>query len=171
MNLTAYFDDAGSPATGLSATITVWNLSGTIIVNAVGMTEVAGGFYTYDFTTYDDTVDYCIRADGGATLDDADRYVVAGNELNQITERTDNLPDSPANEATVLAIESDGDWIVEGAVTAKEAIRANLASIGGTLSGADTTTVIIKDTTGAKDRITATVDEHGNRSAMVLDLT
>lgn len=60
---------------------------------------------------------------------------------------------------------------IETGVTVRKAHRAELAAAAGKLSGAATTTVVIRDTTDAKDRITATVDASGNRSAVTLDLT
>ena len=82
----AFFTDQGTPTTGLSATIDVWEHDGTHSVNAQSMTEIAGGWYFYDFTTYDESKDYAIRADGGAGLAATDRYVAASNEIGQVTE-------------------------------------------------------------------------------------
>ncbi len=45
------------------------------------MTEVGDGFYSYDFTTYDEELDYSIRCDGSSSItNDAERYTYAGNE-------------------------------------------------------------------------------------------
>ncbi len=80
MKITAFFNNSGTPATGLSPTIDVWTLDGTQIVTDQAMTEVAGGFYYYDFATYDEDEDYVIRADGTDTLVGSDRYVYSSNE-------------------------------------------------------------------------------------------
>lgn len=80
MNLIAFFNNQGVPAEGLSPTMDVWKLDGTQVITAQAMTEIAGGFYYYDFTTYDETEDYVIRADGTATLSGLDRYVHSTNE-------------------------------------------------------------------------------------------
>ena len=80
MKITSFFTDAGSPKTGLSPTLDVWTLDGTQVVTAQAMTEIAGGFYYYDFTTYDEDEDYVIRADGTDTLSGAERYVYGNNE-------------------------------------------------------------------------------------------
>lgn len=81
MILTSAFQDAGSPATGLSPAITVYDLSdNSVVVNAQAMSEVANGIYKYDFAGYDKTTDYAIYVDGGATLDDVDRYQYGSNE-------------------------------------------------------------------------------------------
>lgn len=75
MYFVAYFTNSGTPATGLSPTITIWKVSdNSVLVNAAAMTEIAGGFYKYDYGAYDPTVDVVARADGGATLSGYDRY-------------------------------------------------------------------------------------------------
>jgi hypothetical protein len=55
----------------------------------------------------------------------------------------------------------------------RQALRLILASAAGKLSGAETgsTNVLIRDTNDSKDRINATVDEFGNRTAVTLDAT
>jgi len=86
MLLLAFFLDKGVPKTGLSPTIDVWEDDGTQVVTAQAMTEIAGGFYKYDFAGYDESKDYCIRADGGVALAVNDRYVFNTNEVGQVTE-------------------------------------------------------------------------------------
>ena len=82
MNITAYFSSLGTPETGLSPTINIRDISdGSLTVSAAAMTEVGDGFYMYAFTAYDPTKDYSIRCDGGATLIDADRYVIAATGI------------------------------------------------------------------------------------------
>lgn len=63
------------------------------------------------------------------------------------------------------------DEIVEGSTTLKESVRLANAALGGKASGLATTTAIYRDLADSKDRITGTVDEDGNRSAVTLDLT
>jgi len=99
MNLIAFFTENGTPKTGLSPTITVTKLDGTIVVNAQAMTEVSNGFYYYDFSTYDEDEDYCIRADGTSSLSGSDRYVYATNET--------------AGIGNILKIEK-GKWEIKG---------------------------------------------------------
>ena len=79
MNIVAYFTSGGMPAIGLTPTVSIWDLAGTIYATASAMTEVAGGFYNYDFTTYDYNKDYVMTA-YASTLPAAEQYVVATNE-------------------------------------------------------------------------------------------
>ena len=60
---------------------------------------------------------------------------------------------------------------VETGYTLREAMRLILASQAGKLSGAATTTVVIRDINDATDRISATVDAAGNRSSVTVDVT
>ena len=83
MNIVAYFTSGGTPATGLSPTLTIWDLAGTTYASGVAMSEVAGGFYNYDFSTYDYTKDYVMRA-YESSLPTAEQYVVATNEADSM---------------------------------------------------------------------------------------
>lgn len=60
---------------------------------------------------------------------------------------------------------------IEPGMTPRETLRILLAAAAGILNGAATATVHIRDTNDTKDRITAVVDEHGNRIAVTLDKT
>lgn len=60
---------------------------------------------------------------------------------------------------------------IETGYTAKQSMRLMLSALAGKLSGAATTTVVIRSATDAKDRITATVDSSGNRTAVTHDTT
>ena len=84
MKLIAFFTENGTPKIGLSPTMDVWETDGTQSVNAQSMTEIAGGFYFYDFTGYDETKDYSIRADGGSSLPINERYKVSTNETGGV---------------------------------------------------------------------------------------
>lgn len=60
---------------------------------------------------------------------------------------------------------------VEGTVTVVQSLRLQNAASGAKLSGAATATVAIRDLDDTKDRITATVDANGNRTAVTRDLS
>jgi len=80
MILTAYFNDRGVPKTGLSPTITVRKVTdGTVLVNAAAMAEVGSGFYRYSYAGYNRTVEIAFICDGGAGLENPDRYAIGSN--------------------------------------------------------------------------------------------
>ncbi len=60
---------------------------------------------------------------------------------------------------------------VETSFTLRQALRLILSACSAKLSGAATTTVAIRDINDTKDRITATVDANGNRTAITTDVT
>lgn len=77
----------------------------------------------------------------------------------------DVLPTAAENATAVLAA---GD--VDG-YSLEETLKLCLAALAGKLSGAATTSIVIRAADDSKNRITATVDADGNRSAVTLDET
>jgi hypothetical protein len=63
------------------------------------------------------------------------------------------------------------DEVVEGTITLRQFTRGFGAALLGEVSGAATTTMVFRDASDTKTRITATVDSDGNRTALTLDLT
>lgn len=61
--------------------------------------------------------------------------------------------------------------IVESGFTAEEIMRLLAAAMAGKVSGASGTTITFRDLGDTKDRIVATVDASGNRSAVTRDVT
>lgn len=68
-----------------------------------------------------------------------------------------------------ISVDDIFNKVVEGSLTFLQWTRLGGAALFGKLSGAATTTVAIRDTADTKDRISATVDADGNRSAVTLD--
>lgn len=80
--IVAEFRLRGTPKTGLSPTILIWQVdvgTNTLVVNGDAMTEVGNGFYKYIFTTgagFDPREDFVYQADGTSTItNDAERFV------------------------------------------------------------------------------------------------
>lgn len=75
--------------------------------------------------------------------------------------------------ATALAAEVDAIWDeqVDGSVTARQSVRLANSALAAKVSGLGTTSVAFRDLADSKDRITATVDADGNRSAVTRDAT
>lgn len=69
------------------------------------------------------------------------------------------------------AVDEILDEPCEGAVTLRQSMRLLNAIASGLLNGAGGTTLAIRDLANSKDRISATVDASGNRTAVVRDLT
>jgi hypothetical protein len=73
---------------------------------------------------------------------------------------------SGLNDITVADIFAG---VVEGAYTLKDAIRLSLAVLTGKSTGGGTSTVNFRDVGDTKNRVTATVDENGNRTSTTID--
>lgn len=96
-------------------------------------------------------------------------------EVAAILAKVTNLPASPASVADIPTANQNAAALldlsagVETALTVRQALRVAIAALAGKASGMATTAVIFRDTTDAKNRISATVDASGNRTAVTLD--
>ena len=105
LTITTFFTDKGVPKTGLSPTIDVYEDDGTQVVTAQAMTEIAGGFYKFDFTDNDDSKTYVIVADGTATLGNLDRFMASSNihgDLRQSLKVTKNRLKIAGNQMKIF---------------------------------------------------------------------
>jgi hypothetical protein len=68
---------------------------------------------------------------------------------------------------------TDSIWaeVLDGSYTAKQIIRLMVAALSGKSNGGGTSTHNYRDLADAKNRIQATVDSSGNRTAMTLDVS
>ena len=75
--------------------------------------------------------------------------------------------------ATALAAQVDAVWdeVVDGTTTARQSVRLQNSALAGKASGLGTTTAVFRDLADTKDRISATVDADGNRTAVTRDAT
>ena len=60
--------------------------------------------------------------------------------------------------------------LTEGTYTAEEVLRLITAAMAGKVTGADSSTIRFRDLADTKDRITAQVDDKGNRTALSYDV-
>src|SRR6266540_654078 len=70
-----------------------------------------------------------------------------------------------ANALAASAVDEILDDTLEGTMTVRQALRIILSAVAGKLSGAATTNVLIRDIGDTKNRIDATVDAAGDRTA------
>lgn len=103
-------------------------------------------------------------ANADAVWDEAQSGHVAAGSFGEIaTEIATLLTNVAAVPADVLA------EAYEGTETVQDFYRLARAALMGILAGAATTSVTIRDRANTKDRITATVDADGNRTAVTVD--
>jgi len=60
-------------------------------------------------------------------------------------------------------------WAIEGGITLQTFMRVGLSWFAGKTQGANTNDVKFKSQDGLTDRVRMTVDQNGNRSAVVVD--
>lgn len=156
----------------LAAIAALNNLSAADVRGAVGLASANLDTQLADLPT---------NAELTAALAAADDAVLA--QIALVKAKTDLIPASPAAVGSAMTLTSgERDSIaaalldlanaIETGLTLRQALRVIAAAGAGKLSGAASTTVVIRNAQAdSKDRITATVDADGNRSAVTLDLT
>lgn len=164
-------------------------------INALEQAPAGGGGGSTDWTADERTAIRAILGIPGSGTTPADP---TSGILDTIRDATGTLQtsvnDLPTNAelATALAAADDAvlaaiaalsvpttaaiadavlDEVVEGTATVRQLLRGYTAALLNILAGAATTTVTARDMANTKNRITATVDADGNRSAVTLDLT
>ncbi len=148
VNLTRWSGDITISGVESGDTFTISGILGTITLNgAVGTVNIQG---TYESITDNRTGSPVLNIAGA---------VKASDVASILVDTGTTLP------AAVLAA---GD--IDG-YTLEESQKVILAAVAGKLSGAATATNIIRAADDSKDRITATVDAVGNRSAVTIDET
>jgi hypothetical protein len=184
--------DAGAIATGAitSAKFAAGAIdAAAIAANAIGASELAADAVT-EIQAGLSTLDAAgVRTAVGLASANLDTQLSAiddflDTEVAAIKAKTDNLPSDPADASDIAALidalptaaENAAALMdlangVETSITPRQALRLILAAAAGKLSGAATTTVTIRNVGDSKDRITATVDADGNRSAVTTDAT
>lgn len=116
-----------------------------------------------------------LGAPAGASIA-ADIAAVEANAV-AIKAKTDNLPASPAAVSSVPTANQNADALldradgVETGLTFRSALRLFAAALVGKSSGLSTTSAAYRDVNDTKNRIVATVDVDGNRSAVTKDVS
>lgn len=121
----------------------------------------------------DTTVSSRLASGSYTAPDNATISAIAGyvdTEVAAIKAKTDNLPAAPAATGDIVALLDIANGVETG-WTLRQALRLILAALAGKVSGAGTTTVAIRDMADTKDRISATVDASGNRTAITRDVS
>lgn len=156
MKIISNFTENGLPKTGLSPLVYITNITDINApleeVTSGAVTEVGYGYYAYEFAGYTEQNEYIVKMDGSATLSDSERYKFGS--IDKI-----EMVDIPARVWT---------QIIEGTYDAKELMQIMGAVLASKSSGGGTTTIKFRNLTDDTDRITATVDDDGNRSAVTI---
>lgn len=82
---------------------------------------------------------------------------------------TSGVAGASASEIATATVAALTSRIVEDGKTMEDLLRIIASALAGKVSGADTSTIKFRDLADTKDRITATLDGMGNRTALVID--
>jgi hypothetical protein len=111
------------------------------------------------------------QAVGDAAGDDSIFSIASGTRTAVLNLNDISTTDVVNAVASEIADVPDDVWafVVDGATTAAESMRLQNSALAGKASGMGTTTATFRDLADSKDRIVATVDANGNRTALILD--
>ncbi len=177
----------GAIATGLSPAVRRC-IDGTFAAGGGTVTEDTGtGAYKYAMAQADtngNDVSFMFSAATAMPVcvnivttaaDPTDGAAFGLSTVTAINAKTTNLPASPAAVSDIPTAIQNADALLDRTAgietnrTLRQGLRLMLSALAGKLSGAATTTVTIRDTNDGINRIVATVDSSGNRSAVTLD--
>lgn len=114
---------------------------------------------------------YCLLIDEDTTIEttsESEEYCV------HITSDTAGSPSVSAMAPVTRTVElyrDNMDKVVEGTRTLRQVLRGFSAALLAKVSGMATNAPVFRDIDDSKNRISATTDQYGNRSAVTLDLT
>ena len=106
---------------------------------------------------------------GGTSSDGAGFWA---SSTSSVGFKATSISGTDITSATIEAIPTLAEILAGGDVdgfTIEETLKLCLAALAGKLSGAETTTITIRSAADDANRIVATVDADGNRSAVTLD--
>lgn len=165
----------GTPVTTGTTTVYVTGDGGTQAAGSVGSgacTHEGNGFWTYApaqaETNYDHVAFTFANTNGiNATVQIYPSFPQTGDGFARI-----GAPVGASVSADIAAVPTTvWAYVVEGSRTATQMMRGFAAALLSKASGMATTAAVFRDIDDSKNRIQATVDADGNRTAVTLDLT
>ncbi|NJL71360.1 MAG: hypothetical protein HC888_06970 [Candidatus Competibacteraceae bacterium] len=97
--------------------------------------------------------------------------VELATELGRIDVDISSRSDGSPVDLTPAAVDAVLDEVVEGSLTLRHVVRILLAALANKAAGGGTTNITFRDRADSKNRISATVDASGNRTAVTVDGT
>jgi len=147
-----------------------------VVVTDGNAIEIGQGLYGYAYSAANTTsyIYYAVFTTDDATVDDKQPVVWLADPAEQ-TVLTSAIAGraAPGDEMalTAAAVDAILDEVVEGSYTLRQMIRVALAALAAKCSGGGTTTITFRDLNDREDRIVATVDANGNRTAVTVTAT
>jgi hypothetical protein len=173
----------GAFSTGDTVTITIINMDtdAELSLTTSNCSESAhiDGLFLFDTSNISTSITAytnCAYAMNNGTDDFFGKFVIDSVEddsklhtsLDNYTSKADWKGLSVFQQAQLTRIHSLLD-VIENGKDHAQVMRILLSAMSGKVSGAETETITFRDNADTKDRIVATTDANGNRSAVVLD--
>lgn len=185
----AYDKTTGAGKTGDETNITAYlskDWAAAAAITDTNPTEMDAtnmpGWYAFDLTQAETNAEVLVVAPKSATanvvIDQVQVFTenlaanrtgtvgAAASVTNGVTLAADAVS---AAALSAAAVDEILDEVVEGTLTVRQVLRLLLAEAAGKASGGGTSSVAFRDVADSKNRIAATVDASGNRSAVTLD--
>jgi len=102
-------------------------------------------------------------------LTDKSGFSLAADQSSVTIGTVNNVGDKTGYSLSSAGVDAIIDEVIEGSMTLRQALRIFLSALAGKSSGGGTNTITFRDLADSKNRITATVDSNGNRTAVTLD--
>jgi len=177
-----FFTEDGVGDTGLTVTCNIRKKESdgtkTTLVTDGACTEWFGGAYYYTLASGSVSTEGDYLAIGHTADTDTDQQDVpamwAINKANLediddiLTDTGTTLPNAISGLNDITA-DNVLDATVEGTYSLKEVLRIMSGVLAGKLSGGGTTTLTFRDISDSLNRVVATVDASGNRSAITIN--
>lgn len=160
-----YFDPTSDPVANVTLVDTTTTNSDMRGTNGANQTvpDAAGTAAALHATT-----------DGKINTAQADLDILTGADGTVLATSQPNYAPAKAGDAmtlTAAAVDAILDEVVEGTITLRQAQRALLSILTGKSNGGGTGTNNFRNVADSKNRVSATVDANGNRTAVTRDLT
>lgn len=130
-----------------------------------------GTAVTLSGTTSKPQVDVDSIDDDATAADNAEQFFddTGFNASNSTIGTVSTNSDKTGYRLSATGVDDVLDEVYEGTTTLRQFLRLAASALWGKLSGAATTNVLIRDEADSTNRIDATVDSDGNRTAVTLD--
>lgn len=146
----------------------VWNADMATYVGAGTFGEAGNSYWASTYSDIQTVLANLATTDG--KVDTIDNIVTG---IDSVTDKLDTTMelDGMVYRFTTNALETAINSEIESGYSLAESTRLQNAVLLGKVSGGGTTTEIFRDIADTKNRVTATVDASGNRTAITLDET
>lgn len=103
MMILAIFTEAAVPKENLEPIVNIYRLdTSALVIEDADMTEVGAGQYTYDFTTWDKTLDYSVICDS-VTLTGSERYAFSSIPADKLQTGVIDVQDNYKADLTAIS--------------------------------------------------------------------